>query len=106
MLKCIAPINKRLTAKELMADPFLDKTAIKAQAKPKPTVEKEPEAPRPGGTHQFAVQDSATHPASRAESSAAVGDVGFDANEPGADSGREDAKGGGREAGGRRVYRT
>ena len=106
VLKCIAPINKRLTAKELMADPFLDKTAIKAQAKPKPTVEKEPEAPRPGGTHQFAVQDSAFHPASRAESSAAVGDVGFDANEPGADSGREDAKGGhsgsesGREGGG------
>ena len=91
VLKCIAPINKRLTAKELMADPFLDKTAIKAQAKPKPTVEEEPEAPRPGGTHQFAVQDSTSHPASRAESSAAVGDVGFDANEPGADSGREDA---------------
>ena len=90
VLKCIAPIGKRLNAKELMADPFLDKTAIKAQAKPKPTVEEEPEAPRPGGTQQFAKQDPQSHPASRAESSAAVGDVGFDAGEPGADSGRED----------------
>ncbi|ACO62822.1 predicted protein, partial [Micromonas commoda] len=60
VLKCIAPINKRLTAKELMADPFLDKTAIKAQAKPKPTAAPEEgearEVRKKGGSLDFRVK--------------------------------------------------
>jgi WNK lysine deficient protein kinase len=57
ILKCISPIEKRLNAKELMNDPFLDRTT-----KPKvvekvvrAVVEEEPEVERPGGTTQFVV---------------------------------------------------
>ena len=56
ILKCISPIEKRLTAKELMNDPFLDKT-IKPKVVEKvmrPTVEEEPEVERPGGTAKYA----------------------------------------------------
>ena len=53
ILKCISPIEKRLTAKELMNDPFLDKS-LKPKLVEKParaTVEEEHvEAERPGGT--------------------------------------------------------
>ena len=57
ILKCISPIEKRLTAKELMNDPFLDKS-LKPKLVEKParaTVEEEPEAERPGGTAKYAV---------------------------------------------------
>ena len=57
ILKCISPIEKRLTAKELMNDPFLDKS-LKPKVVEKvvrATVEEEPEAERPGGTAQYAV---------------------------------------------------
>ena len=56
ILKCISPIEKRLTAKELMNDPFLDKSLNKPKVVEKrTTVEEQPEAARPGGTQQFAV---------------------------------------------------
>ena len=55
ILKCISPIEKRLTAKELMNDPFLDKSLNKPKVVEKrSTAEEEPEAARPGGTKQFA----------------------------------------------------
>ena len=57
ILKCISPIEKRLTAKELMNDPFLDKS-LKPKVVEKVVrakVEEEPEAERPGGTAKYAV---------------------------------------------------
>ena len=48
ILKCISPIEKRLTAKELMNDPFLDKSLNKPKVVEKrTTVEEQPEARDP-----------------------------------------------------------
>ncbi|EEH57902.1 uncharacterized protein MICPUCDRAFT_26102, partial [Micromonas pusilla CCMP1545] len=56
IMKCISPIEKRLTAKELMNDPFLDKGSGKPrEVKQHTVVEEEPEVARPGGTKQMAV---------------------------------------------------
>ena len=72
IFKCIAPMGKRLSAKELMEDPFLDKVASKPKEK-KATVEEEPDMPRPGGTEQFVKNSSKP-----ATDSAAVSESGTD----------------------------
>ena len=58
ILKCISPIEKRLNAKELMNDPFLDRTTkakVVEKVVQRATVEEDPEVERPGGTAQFVV---------------------------------------------------
>ena len=91
ILKCISPIEKRLTAKELMNDPFLDKS-LKPKVVEKvvrATVEEEPEAERPGGTAKYAVvagdkkereEDGGRPGARSARESAAEGEFNPDAD--------------------------
>ena len=77
IMKCISPIEKRLTAKELMNDPFLDKGSGKPrEVKQHTVVEEEPEVARPGGTKQMAVlpEKSSGAGGGKKESTAAGGD--------------------------------
>ena len=54
ILEVHPPIEKRLTAKELMNDPFLDKSLNKPKVVEKrTTVEEQPEAARPGGRNSL-----------------------------------------------------